>query len=129
MAKTSSLYHCLGKSIHDPGELLGLVNAEICETGTRGMFVTMVGGVYDPSAGQVRFANAGHEPPLLRLRDGEYRQFEALAPPLGIGTDLLPESGIPVTELSLEGGTFSVFTDGIIPKGDSKTATCWGRLG
>ena len=63
MAKTASLYRCLGKSEHSPGRLLGRLNEEICETATRGMFVTMVGGIYDPATGLVRLANAGHEPP------------------------------------------------------------------
>lgn len=113
MAKTSSLFRCLGKAVHDPGKLLYLVNAEICETGTRGMFVTMVGGIYEPKTDTVRFANAGHEPPLYRNDDGEYRSFPAEAPPLGIAPDIVPEKGYPVTELSLAGGTFSIFTDGI----------------
>lgn len=113
MAKTSSLFRCLGKAVHDPGKLLYLINAEICETGTRGMFVTMVGGVYEPKTDLVRFANAGHEPPLYRSETGEYRSYRAEAPPLGISPDIVPENGYPVTELSLEGGTFSIFTDGI----------------
>lgn len=113
MAKTSSLFRCLGKAVHDPGKLLYLINAEICETGTRGMFVTMVGGVYEPKTDLVRFANAGHEPPLYRSETGEYRSYRAEAPPLGISPDIVPENGYPVTELSLEGGTFLIFTDGI----------------
>ncbi len=113
MAKTSSLYHCLGKTVHDPGRLLAMVNAEICETGTRGMFVTMVGGVYDPASGVVRFANAGHEPPLYRDARGRYVACPAEAPPLGIAPDLMGGAGYPVTELSLDAGVFSVFTDGV----------------
>lgn len=113
MAKTSSLFRCLGKAVHDPGKLLYLINAEICETGTRGMFVTMVGGIYEPKTDLVRFANAGHEPPLYRSETGEYRSYRAEAPPLGISPDIVPENGYPVTELSLEGGTFLIFTDGI----------------
>ena len=113
MAKTSSLFRCLGKAVHDPGKLLFLINAEICETGTRGMFVTIVGGIYDPQTDTVRFANAGHEPPLYRTDSGAYHAFPAEAPPLGIATDVVPESGFPVTELALKGGTFTIFTDGI----------------
>ncbi len=113
MAKTSSLYHCLGKTVHDPGRLLAMVNEEICETGTRGMFVTMVGGVYDPGTGSVRFANAGHEPPLYRDAEGRYAACPAEAPPLGIAPDLMGGVAYPVTELTLDGGAFSVFTDGV----------------
>ena len=113
MAKTSSLYHCLGKTIHDPGKLLALLNDEICETGTRGMFVTMVAGIYEPTTGRVEFSNAGHEPPLLRGPDNVYQSFMADAPPLGIARDVVPNGRFPVERVTLGSGAFYVFTDGI----------------
>ena len=113
MAKTASLYRCLGKSIHQPGRLLGLINGEICETVTRGMFVTMVGGVFDPREGIVRLASAGHEPPLHHRRDGCFAALPADGPPLGIGAGLVPDDVYPETELCLDGGTLYVFTDGV----------------
>ena len=122
MAKTSSLYRCLGKEIDHPGELLRRVNAELCDTGTRGMFVTLVGGVYDPLRDSVRIANAGHEPPLLCLPDGTYRAYPAQAPPLGIALDLVGEDGYPVIEIGLEGGCLAVFTDGITEWKDRRGA-------
>jgi len=113
MAKTASLYRCLGKTNHHPGPLLARINAEICETATRGMFVTMVGGVYDPTSGWVRLANAGHEPPLLHRRDGSFISFSAEAPPLGISTELGASGHFPEVEIQLDGGAFYVFTDGV----------------
>lgn len=113
MAKTASIYRCLGRTIPEPGRLLARVNAEICETATRGMFVTMVGGIYDPAAGTVRIANAGHEPPLLRRPDGSYTAFAADSPPLGIVPPFDPDETLPETEIALAGGTLYVFTDGI----------------
>ena len=113
MAKTASLFRCLGKTIHDPGRLLSLINDEICETVTRGMFVTMLGGIYDPKKGTVKLANAGHEPPLYHARDGSFTPLPAEAPPLGISPLLTAGGGIPVTELGLDGGSLYVFTDGV----------------
>ncbi|MCG8512396.1 MAG: SpoIIE family protein phosphatase, partial [Rhodospirillales bacterium] len=113
MAKTASLYRCLGKTVRDPGRLMGNINREICETATRGMFVTMVGGIFDPATGRVRLANAGHEPPLFRDRDGNYQALEAELPPLGIMPMAGPEEDFPETEIFLEGGTLYVFTDGV----------------
>ena len=46
MSKASSLYRCLSKPF-SPAELLNILNNEICETTSRGMFVTMLIGVYD----------------------------------------------------------------------------------
>jgi sigma-B regulation protein RsbU (phosphoserine phosphatase) len=113
MAKTASLYRCLGKTLHHPGELLARINAEIHETATRGMFVTMIGGIYDPATGRVRLANAGHEPPLLHRRDGGFVAFPADAPPLGILSPSESSDAFPETELNLDGGTLYVFTDGV----------------
>ena len=77
------------------------------------MFVTLVHGVYDPESGHVRLANAGHEPPLIVDREGNYRAIEAEAPPLGISPALLDEDGFPETEFYLDGGRLFVFTDGV----------------
>lgn len=113
MAKTASLYRCLGKTIDHPGKLMARVNAEICETAARGMFVTMLGGIYNPATGRLRVANAGHEPPLVIGADGTIRAIEADAPPLGISTMVVPETGYPVETIELAGGAFYVFTDGL----------------
>ena len=47
MSKASSLYSCLSKTILSPSKLLMSLNNEIHETVTRGMFVTMLIGIYD----------------------------------------------------------------------------------
>ncbi len=113
MAKTASVFRCLGKSLHQPGELLDRINVEICETVTRGMFVTMVGGLYDPQTGVVRLANAGHEPPLFHDTAGAFTSLPADAPPIGILPSLGDGESYPEIELSLDGGTLYIFTDGV----------------
>lgn len=113
MAKTASLFRCLGKNIHDPGPLITKVNEEICETVTRGMFVTMVAGIYDPVTGVARLANAGHEPPLLHRPDGSFSEIPADAPPLGIMPELTGGEPCPEVEINLDGGTLYIFTDGV----------------
>ena len=113
MAKTASLLRCLGKSIKEPGRLLTIVNDEICETVTRGMFVTLVHGIYSPDCGHVRLANAGHEPPLILSNDGSFSAIEAEAPPLGIMPSMAGIDSFPETEFSLDDGKLFVFTDGV----------------
>jgi len=110
MSKAASLFRCLGKRTDNPAQILSIINHEIHETSSRGMFVTMVAGTYDPAAGRLRFANAGHEPPLLRARDRSYRTFPAEAPPLGI----IPEMEYWTHEIDLDGGEFYIFSDGLI---------------
>ena len=109
MAKTVSLFRCLGKRIETPGLLLESINVELCETATRGMFVTMVAGHYQIADGRVCFANAGHQPPLLRQKDRSYETYPAMAPPLGI----LPSIQFIDEQIDLGGGEFYVFTDGL----------------
>jgi len=109
MAKTASLYRCLAKVVERPGRLLSILNQEIVETATRGMFVTMVAGIYDSGTGGICLANAGHEPPLRHSRGGDFESFPAEAPPLGI----VPGVGFPEAEVQLDGDTLYTFSDGL----------------
>jgi sigma-B regulation protein RsbU (phosphoserine phosphatase) len=109
MAKTASLYRCLAKATKSPGELLATLNAEICETSTRGMFVTMAAGIYEPQSGKTTVANAGHEPPLCCATDGSVTSIPAEGPPLGI----VPEVEFPEVEIPLGGGGLYIFSDGL----------------
>lgn len=113
MAKTASLYRCLARDASCPGTLLARLNDEICETATRGMFVTMAAGIYDAKAGTVCIANAGHEPPLFHAADGAFADYEAEAPPLGI----LPGTEFPVAEIDLAGGSLYLCSDGLTEAG------------
>lgn len=114
MAKTSSLFRCLAKSAEHPGQLLNAINSELCETNSRGMFVTMVGGLFDPASGVVRLTNAGHEPPLhFDFRTERFTPIQADGPPLGIAPGIAGPEGFPVTEWNLAGGMLYIFTDGL----------------
>lgn len=108
MAKSVSVFRCLGKSILDPATLMTAINRELCETRVIGMFVTLLVGIYDRKQNIVRFASAGHEPPLLVNRDGEVESFSSDAPPVGIKANLT----FKTREVALDGGAFYVFTDG-----------------
>lgn len=118
MAKTISLFRCLGKREHDPARLLATLNDEIAETARFGMFVTMVIGLYDPASGEVLLANAGHQPPLFRSAQGVYREIEEAGPPLGIMAGM----DYDVQQLSLVGGRLYVFTDGVTEGRDASGA-------
>lgn len=113
MAKAASLFRCLGKEDLRPGRLLQRINAEVCETSLRGMFVTQVAGVYDPATGRVVLANAGHEPPLVHEPNGAFRALEAAAPPVGIPPELTGGGPVPEEIVHLDGGSLYIFTDGV----------------
>lgn len=109
MAKTCSLFRCLGKHILDPRRLLTMINAEVCETSTRGMFVTMVAGIYDPRSGQVQMVNAGHLPALLVHGKERVNAYNSQSLPLGID----PQSTFQAVDFLLDGGSLYMFSDGL----------------
>ncbi|TAN71533.1 MAG: GAF domain-containing protein, partial [Magnetospirillum sp.] len=111
MTKTASLFRCLAKREDGPGRILTAIDSELHETGLAGMFVTMVAGILDPKTGRVVLANAGHEPPLLRGRDG-FHAIDDGMPPLGISPDLFA-GGCPESVVELDGGALYLFTDGL----------------
>ncbi|MEQ8195549.1 MAG: SpoIIE family protein phosphatase [Rhodospirillales bacterium] len=112
MAKTASLFRALGKISPEPGVLLAKINAEVCETITRGMFVTMVAGIFDPASGELVISNAGHEPPLIYKGGDSFEPIEAAAPPIGI-MPLAPGESFPECSFRLGGDTLYIFTDGV----------------
>ena len=111
MAKTASLFRCLSKRLDGPGALLTAIDSELAETGSAGMFVTMVAGLLEPATGRVVLANAGHETPLLLCGD-TVRRIEGGMPPLGIDPALFAD-GCPESEIELGGQTLVLFTDGL----------------
>jgi len=112
MAKAASLFRALGKTSPEPGYLLSRINAEICETAARGMFVTMVAGVYSPKTGELIIANAGHEPPLIHRGGEVYESLEADSPPLGIVPPFDGEP-FPETALNIDNSNLYIFSDGV----------------
>lgn len=109
MSKVCSLFRCLGKEIHEPGRLLTRINQEICETSTRGMFITLIAGVYDPSKQSIRLVNAGNPPALLIGPDGRGKAFSAQTTPLGIVPDQIFEE----VEFSLGKSCLYLYSDGV----------------
>ncbi len=49
-----------------------LVNNQLCENNTASMFVTVFAGVYEISTGIFTYVNAGHNPPALYRKGGEF---------------------------------------------------------
>jgi serine phosphatase RsbU (regulator of sigma subunit) len=111
MAKTSSLFHCLGKGIHDPAKLLAMLNNEIAETTIHGMFVTMIAGIYDPVSQEIIMSNAGH-PPAIKMHGVMLaEEYPATAPPLGI----VLQTEFTNTRFKLgSNSTLYLYTDGLV---------------
>jgi sigma-B regulation protein RsbU (phosphoserine phosphatase) len=109
MSKASSLYSCLSKTNYSPADLLIQLNNEICETISRGMFVTMLIGIYDKNNKELLLANAGHEPPIILNDKNEFSNFNESGPPLGI----VKKTKYEEYKIKFENSSMYIFTDGI----------------
>jgi serine phosphatase RsbU (regulator of sigma subunit) len=103
----------------DPGRLLAQLNNEFTgilkQTGTL-VFVTVFYCVIDVGAGKVRFARAGHPPPLhVHRGSGEVESMTISGDSAGPAIGIIPNAPFKTTESRLEAGDFLLFfTDGII---------------
>ncbi len=116
MSITHSLTHARPDVPEHPGEFLAYLNEHLAKryTLTTGTFVTAVYAVFDPHAGTVTYANAGHDP--LRARLAPNAQFAPLDQirrlPLGVTHRTHGPYPEQVVELRA-GDAVTVFTDGI----------------
>ena len=65
MAVTRSLFRAMSAHEDSPAKIVTSMNNSMSESNERSMFVTFFCGVLDLSAGQLRYCNAGHNPPMI----------------------------------------------------------------
>jgi hypothetical protein len=95
-----------------PAELLSHLNYAACHL-TEGIAGTVVCGKYEPETRTLRWARAGHLPPVL-VRDGKGR---ALPLPEGVLLGLDPTAQYEEASTQLRvGDTLLLFTDGLIER-------------
>ncbi len=109
MAKAISLFRCLCRVESRPDKIIELMNNELCETTTRGMFVTFVAAWLDPSTQKLDLINAGHLPSLI-IGGKEIQQLKAKSPPLGISANL----EFPIDTQHFESKRLYLYSDGFI---------------
>ena len=83
MASTHALLRDAAPRLISPGAVLGHVNDMLCADIPAHMFVTCLALVLDPVSGAAVFANAGHDVPYVRTRDG-MAELRARGMPLGL---------------------------------------------
>lgn len=94
-----------------PKEVLETVNNQLCENNDAEMFVTVWLGVYEISTGRLRAANAGHEYPAIRRKDG---RFELYKDRHGFVLAGMENARYREYELQLDvGDRLFVYTDGV----------------
>lgn len=91
-------------------EILVHLNRLIVEQVEPGRFVTFFYGVVDPSAHMLRYACAGHNPPLVMRADGAAEWLHEAGVPLGV----MPESTYTPAEIALgPGDVLVLYSDGV----------------
>ena len=86
-------------------------NEKLCENNESGMFVTAWMGILDLTTGNVQFANAGHNSPLLKRADGS---FEYLKTRTGFVLAGMEGVRYRVGEITLNpGDRLFLYTDGV----------------
>ncbi|MBQ2014301.1 MAG: SpoIIE family protein phosphatase [Peptococcaceae bacterium] len=93
------------------------VNAQLCENNEADMFVTAWMGILNLESGLVRYANAGHNPPLVRHKDGSYEYLKGKANFVLAGME-----GVRYKEQQLQlqpGDEIYLYTDGVTEAHDS----------
>ena len=92
-------------------EIFTRANEKLCENNESGMFVTAWMGILDLTSGKMQFANAGHNPPVLKRAGGEFEYLKTRA-----GFVLAGMEGVRyrVGELTLyPGDRLFLYTDGV----------------
>jgi serine phosphatase RsbU (regulator of sigma subunit) len=92
-----------------PGEVVGHVNGLVTDVGTE--MSTLMVVVFTPGSGELRGANAGHPPALVRRIGGAIERWDAgRSLPLGvIDQDVFPEDVIALEP----GDAVLIYTDGL----------------
>lgn len=91
--------------------VLEAVNRALCAGNEAGMFVTLFCGILETETGIFRFANAGHNPPLLLDSDG---QCEFIKVKKGLVAGIIESAHYPPDTLMLRPGqSLLLYTDGV----------------
>jgi serine phosphatase RsbU (regulator of sigma subunit) len=122
MAGTMKSFTVRGKGQLSPKAVLAAMHRDLTVDIPPGRFVSAFYGILEHATGVVRFARAGHNPPLLF--DAPTRQVHALEPPglaLGIGKPERFEEKVVEEEYVLSpGGVLMLYTDGIVEAQDAQ---------
>ena len=93
-----------------PAAMLADINGHLLVPGSKGRFIALALGVYDPATTRLSLANAGFPLPIL-VRKGVATPVEVTGIPLG----LFPDSTYESVDLQLESGDLVVFcSDGVL---------------
>ncbi len=115
-------------------EAIHFVNESVVRSAAGSKFITFFYGEIDPAAGTVAYVNAGHNPPMLRRRDGRIEDLRAGGLPLGIVEAADYEQGVAEFR---PGDSLLMYSDGLSEAmdlaqnefGEDRLRALWGEHG
>ena len=111
MSVTKAFIKSRSREVNSTSEVVTWVNNEIAQGNDSCMFITLFIAILDTSTGQVRYTNAGHNPPYVRKANGEVLCITDHHGPM-VGA----MGGIDYGETTLQlnrGDSMVLFTDGV----------------
>lgn len=108
-AGLQSSLKALAPEIRSPAHVLEKANQHFLGSASPGRLASVFLGALDPHNGELRYANGGHLPPLLRRASGDWQTLDATGMVLGA----LPGAAYEEASAALESGDLLVlFSDG-----------------
>lgn len=102
----------------EPEQVFNTVNILLCDGNDAGLFVTSWIGILDLESGLLKYANAGHNPPLIKRKGGE---FEYLRSRPGFVLAGMENTKYRQNELVMEpGDRIFLYTDGVTEAADGE---------
>lgn len=93
-----------------PAETMARINRFIHESVDPGKFITAYLALLDPATGQIRYANAGHDAPLVVGRDGSVTELTGGGLILGMLPQIVYDEASSMLD---RGSLLAIFTDGV----------------
>ncbi len=124
MMTAKTIIKDLAESGMEVNEIFTKANEKLCENNESGMFVTAWMGILDLTTGNLKFANAGHNPPLLKRAGGGFEYLRTRA-----GFVLAGMEGVRyrISEMTLsKGDRLFLYTDGV-PEATNENNELYGE--
>ncbi len=111
MAISRTILQGSARERRTPGQCLAAANELLCQQNPLDLFVTVFYGILDIETGELRYANGGHNPPLLARTDGTVASLPGTGGmAMGVMRGLTyKEDSVTLTP----GDTLLLYTDGI----------------
>ena len=119
MMRAKTVIRDLAERGLEPDEIFTVANNKLCENNDAGMFVTAWLGILDTKTGVMKFANAGHNPPLFKKNGEKFEYMKTRSGMLLAGME-----GIKYRKNQLQlnpGDKLYLYTDGVTEATNNNT--------